>query len=209
MELDIEFFCSGKTLLSVSVGLNTAFLIETNVKEDRIHLYGFLNELDKVFYNELCKINGVGNKVTLKIMSIMSTDDIILAVNSGDKTLFTQVSGVGPKLAQRITTELRGSINKIMSKLSGEFVSNNNSTKTVNIEENEKKNFSKNNDSEKSTLDISTIDHGKIKDAVSALENLGYKRNDAYPIVMKLVKDKYDITLESLITDSLKELSVF
>lgn len=209
-------FCSGKTLVSVNPGANIAFLIETHVREDRIHLYGFLSELDKVFYNELCKINGVGNKVTLKIMSVLSTDDVMLAVNSGDKTLFTQVPGIGPKLAQRITTELKGSINKVMSKLNGEFIKSPSSPvkkvelvekgveNEVAISSNDDKKIVRENDALNSGLD-----HNKIKDAVSALENLGYKRNSIYPVVMKLVKDRSDITLESLITDSLKELSVF
>lgn len=209
-------FCSGKTLMSVDQGTNTAFLIETNVREDRIHLYGFLTELDKVFYNELCKINGVGNKVTLKIMSIMSADDIILAVNSGDKTLFTQVPGIGPKLGQRIATELKGSINKVMSKLNGEFVTplnnsvkNTNSTQTKEMTEDIVANNNSKAKVENNSNSNSGLDHDKIKDAVSALENLGYKRNSIYPVVMSLVKDRSDITLESLITESLKELSVF
>lgn len=200
-------FCSGKTLSSLSLGIKTILLIETNVKEDRIHLFGFLSELDKVFYGELCKINGVGNKVALKVMSVLTTDEITFAAQSEDKVMFARVPGIGPKLAQRIATELKTSIDKVFSKIQGETIKKTKQCEinTAIIEQDENTVVPK--DIEISIIPDHESNFNKIKDAVSALENLGYKRNTIYSVVTKITKEKPDITLETLITESLKQLS--
>jgi Holliday junction DNA helicase RuvA len=166
------------SLMRDKIGKDITILIETIVREDHIHLYGFANQIEKTWFNELCKVSGVGNKVGLKILGAMSIDDIILALNSGDKTLFSKVPGIGPKLALRIVSELKDSAKKI----AGDFtVSNNNSTS--------------NNHSGGSKV---------LADALSALENLGYKRNEIYQTVSKQLSQNPDITLETLITNSLR-----
>jgi len=204
-------FCSGKTLMAVPRNVHVTLLIETNVKEDRIHLFGFLSELDKVFYNELCKINGVGNKVALKLMSILTTDEITFAAKSEDKGMFSRVPGIGPKLAQRIATELKTTVDKVFSKIQGESVStpkNKAVSQVANIEV--KMEESEENDKNTDTTNKPrNVNFDIAKDAISALENLGYRRNNIYPIIMKIVKENLDITLETLITEALKEISAF
>ena len=173
-------YASSKTLNSLQEkkGQDAVLLIETIVREDHIHLYGFASEIEKTWFNELCKVSGVGSKVGLKILGALSINDIVLALNSGDKVLFSKVPGIGPKLALRIVSELKDSTKKI----SGEFI--------VSVNKNDK---------------TTTDNNSKIlADALSALENLGYKRTEIYPIVNEQVSQKPDITLETLITNSLR-----
>lgn len=160
---------------------DVTLLIETIVREDSITLYGFVSEIEKTWFNELCKVSGVGSKVALKILGTMAIDDIVLALNSGDKDLFSKVPGIGPKLALRIVSELKDSAKKIV----GEFIISSNK-------------------SEKTTADIN---NKILADAISALENLGYKRSEIYPIASKQASQNPDITLETLITNSLRLIS--
>jgi Holliday junction DNA helicase RuvA len=177
-------YASAKTLdfLQAKKDQEFSLLIETIVREDSITLYGFLTQTEQSWFNELCKVNGVGNKVALKILGILSINDIILALNSGDKSVFSRVSGIGPKLALRIVSELKDSAKK----LSGEFFVSNQSA-----------NSSQDN----------PVNSKISSDAISALENLGYKRSDIYSIVGEQLNQNPDMTLETLITQSLRLLS--
>jgi Holliday junction DNA helicase RuvA len=176
-------YAASKTLnvLQEKKGQEISILIETIVREDQIHLYGFASEIEKTWFNELCKVSGVGSKMGLKILSALSINDIVLALNSGDKVLFSKVPGIGPKLALRIVSELKDSAKKI----SGDFVVSGNKNDKVAIDHNSK----------------------TLSDAISALENLGYKRMEIYPIVSGQIAQKPDITLETLITNSLRLIS--
>ncbi len=175
-------FLSSKTLNSLSKDQDIALIIETVVREDYIHLYGFRSEIEKIWFNELCKVKGVGNKVALKILSVLEINDIILAITCADKDYFVGVPGIGPKLALRIISELKDSV----AKISGNIVLNNSNNKIKNI------------DSDNSKL---------LADAVSALENLGYKRTEVYQIISQNIKENPEITLESLITNSLRKIN--
>ena len=157
-------------------------LIETIVREDHIHLYGFLSEIEKIWFNELCKVSGVGNRVALKILGSLSIEDIVLALNSGDKAMFSKVPGIGPKLALRIVSELKDSPKKI----AGDFVIGSNTSNKIDNSNNQNK---------------------ILADAISALENLGYKRAEIYPTINQQINQNPDITLETLITNSLRLIS--
>lgn len=163
-----------------------SLIIETIVREDHIHLYGFISDLEKTWFNELCKVNGVGSKVALKIMSGLSVSDIVLAISSGDQSLFSKTPGIGPKLAQRIISELKSRV----AKLGNEF------------------SIIKHKSSQGDLVNVSSSSGNQILlDAVSALENLGYRRSDVYSIASNKIAENSAITLETLITNSLRELS--
>lgn len=176
-------YASSKTLNSLQEkkGQEMVLLIETIVREDHIHLYGFSAEIEKTWFNELCKVSGVGSKVGLKILGTLSINDIVLALNSGDKVLFSKVPGIGPKLALRIVSELKDSAKKI----AGDFVVSSNKGERTTAENNSK----------------------VLADAISALENLGYKRIEIYPIINQQITQNPNITLETLITQSLRLIS--
>ena len=83
-----------------------------SVSENDIALYGFLNEEQRSCFKMLTAVSGVGPKAGLSILSILSPEKVALAVSSGDHKAFTKASGVGPKLAQRITLELKYKVGK-------------------------------------------------------------------------------------------------
>lgn len=178
-----NIYASFKTLnaLQEQMGQVTTILVETIVREDHIHLYGFASQIEKTWFNELCKVSGVGSKVALKILGALSINDIVLALNSGDKVLFSKVPGIGPKLALRIVSELKDSAKKI----AGDFTVYGNKSER-NIQENNSK---------------------ILADAISALENLGYRRIEVYPIINQHISQNPEITLETLITNSLRLIS--
>jgi Holliday junction DNA helicase RuvA len=100
-------FCSTRTLGAVPNAGATTLLIETQVREDAISLYGFSTSAERDWFRLLTTVQGVGAKVALLLLSALSPDQLIAAIVSGDKTALTRAQGVGPKLAIRILTELR------------------------------------------------------------------------------------------------------
>lgn len=102
-----QVFASKKTLINLEVGQFFEVLIETHVREDHIHLYGFVELEEKIAFNSLRLVKGVGTKMALGILSQMSPSEIQSALNMEDKIPFNNVSGVGKKLAERIVIELK------------------------------------------------------------------------------------------------------
>ncbi len=159
-----------------------SLIIETIVKEDAIELYGFAEEIERIWFLELTKVQGVGAKMGLKILAFFSIQELAEALISGDIKSFSKISGIGPKLAQRITTELKSSPKKLG--IDVVFNVENVSNKNIDFTNNE-----------------------IIKDALSALENLGYKKADSMKIISEILQKNKEITLENLITQSLRDLS--
>lgn len=159
-----------------------SLIIETIVKEDAIELYGFATEIERIWFLELTKVQGVGAKMGLKILAFFSIQELAGALISGDIKSFSKISGIGPKLAQRITTELKSSPKKLG--IDVVFNVENISNKNIDFTNNE-----------------------IIKDGLSALENLGYKKADSMKIISEILQKNKEITLENLITQSLRDLS--
>lgn len=86
-----------------------------NVREDAMDLYGFATDAELKCYKMLTGISGVGPKVGLAILSELSPESVAMAAASGDSKAFSRASGVGPKLAQRITLELKDKVKGIFS----------------------------------------------------------------------------------------------
>lgn len=170
-----QFFRQNQTNLAISL------VIETIVKDDAIELYGFVNEIEKIWFLELMKVQGVGAKMAQKILSALTIEELAKALTVGDIKSFNNISGIGPKLASRLTTELKESAKKLGINISLDFNENLNNQ---NISSNQ-----------------------IIGDAVSALENLGYKKHDCLKIINYVFSQDEKITLENLITQSLRELS--
>ncbi len=158
-----------------------SLIIETAVKEDAIELYGFVSEIEKIWFLELTKVQGVGNKMGQKILSALTIEELAKALVSSDIKTFSQISGIGPKLASRITTELKDSPKKLGIDLS------------FDVKKSEK---------------FKEISGNQIAiDALSALENLGYRKHDCLRVIDFVVEQNPKITLENLITSSLRELT--
>lgn len=99
-------FCSTRTLEALPDGLVT-LLIETQVREDAISLYGFFMESERAWFRLLTTVQGVGARLALGVLSALSPDQLVGAITGQDKAALTRAPGVGPKLAMRLLTELR------------------------------------------------------------------------------------------------------
>ncbi|MBT7249488.1 MAG: Holliday junction branch migration protein RuvA [Rhodospirillaceae bacterium] len=100
-------FCSVRTLSRLAVGEAAVLEIETHVREDHIHLYGFAGAGERDWFRLLTTVQGVGAKVALGILGVLSPDELLQGIAAADKGAFTRAPGVGPKLATRLVTELK------------------------------------------------------------------------------------------------------
>lgn len=173
-------YCSTRTLGRLSVGEAAALQVETHVREDHIHLYGFAEPAEREWFRLLTTVQGVGSKLALALLSVASAEQILQAIAAQDRTVLTRASGVGPKLAGRIISELKdrgprvavafGPATAAMPAGDGAEV-------------------------------------GAVADAVSALVNLGYRRVDAYGAVVQAARAQGDgASVSSLVRAGLKEL---
>lgn len=179
-------FASSKTLSKLpKAGEACALLIETHVREDHIHLYGFADAGERDWFKMLTTVQGVGAKVGLAILSALSAEEIIHAIAAQDKKALTRANGVGPKVATRILTELK-------DKADGLALSTVSESSASSAGES-----------------VPAAFGGALTEAASALVNLGYGRSDALAAVSKANKALGGQgELNDLIRDALKELSV-
>ena len=99
---------SSRTLFSLSVGQAMVMHIETQVREDAITLFGCGTETELAAFRALITVQGVGGRVALNILSVLTPDQVAHAVAAGDAGSLARANGVGPKLAARIANELKG-----------------------------------------------------------------------------------------------------
>lgn len=164
-------FSSSRTLGMLVVGEAVSLLIETHVREDHIHLYGFSTAAEQDWFRLLTTVQGVGAKVALGILSSLTSDELVQAIAAGDKAAITRANGVGPKLAVRILTELKDKVGTLalgQAALGGAAMDVSSSTGADGAVREE------------------------ISDAVSALVNLGYSPSDALGAVSKAATDLGD-----------------
>ncbi|ABC21889.1 Holliday junction branch migration protein RuvA [Rhodospirillum rubrum] len=101
-------FCPARVLTRLpSPGQAVALVVETQVREDHISLFGFLETAERDWFRLLSTVQGVGSKVALSVLSVLSAGQISQAIAAGDKAALGRAPGVGPKLAARIASELK------------------------------------------------------------------------------------------------------
>ncbi|MBR1601123.1 MAG: Holliday junction branch migration protein RuvA [Alphaproteobacteria bacterium] len=181
---------SAKTLGKLKIGSEATLLTVMTVREDDISLFGFSDAWEKEWFGTLTKVQGVGAKVCLSILSVLTPAQLAQAIGAQDKTSFCRANGVGPKLAARIVTELKDKIVTIPV--------NSNNIETLNSDVNGVETFSPKQEN---------IDYSKSEDVTSALVNLGYQRIDAYRVAVKVLADNSEANLATLIRLSLKEFA--
>jgi Holliday junction DNA helicase RuvA len=178
-----ETFCSAKTLAALpQVGHAAVIHTEMIVREDMIRLYGFFTEAEKAWFGTLMTVQGVGARVALAILSVLTPSELASAIALQDKAMVGRANGVGPKLAVRIVTELKGKAPAAgvidagvlgLQAALGEGVA-----------------------------------AGNVADAVSALTNLGYSSAQASAAVARVVGREGDgVATDKLIRLGLRELS--
>ena len=148
-------FCSTRTTSRLpAAGSPASLLIETHVREDYIHLYGFIDAAERDWFRRLTTVQGVGARLALAILSAVAPEQLGLANLAQDKAALTRADGVGARLAARIVNELRDKVGATVA-----------ATTPV------------------TTMPAADADAGPTADAVSALVNLGYRRTEAYGAV--------------------------
>ncbi len=178
-----QAFCSSRTLQALPrVGEATVVFIETIVREDMIRLYGFVSEAEKGWFHLLMTVQGVGARVALSILSVLSPNELSSAVALGDKAMIGRASGVGPKLAVRLVTELKGKVPAVPGIDAGML-----------------------------GLQVALgegVAPSAVADAVSALTNLGYSAAQASAALARIVaREGEGLPTEKLIRLGLRELS--
>ena len=100
--------CSARTLQALpAVGQPVTLAIETLVREDQIRLFGFLADVEREWFRLLQTVQGVGTRVALSVLSTLTPADLASAIALRDKAAVARTPGVGPKVAERIVTELK------------------------------------------------------------------------------------------------------
>ncbi len=106
-------FGSGGTLGRLAAGEIASLEIETHVREDHIHLYGFTDAAERDWFRILMTVQGVGARVALAILTVLTPDQLMPAIAAADKAALTRAAGVGTKLAARILSELKDKVGDI------------------------------------------------------------------------------------------------
>ena len=149
-----------------------------SVREDGIELYGFASTEELSAFKLLISVSGVGPKVALSVLSLLSPEKFALAVCTEDKKTISKASGVGPKTAARIILELK-------DKLSAAALPDNiDTTLSRNAMANENR--------------------SNLSEAIDALVVLGYSRSEALTALKDI--DTSALPLEDIIRQALKKL---
>ncbi len=177
-------FASGRTLARLSLGEAATLEVETHVREDHIHLYGFADTAERDWFRLLTTVQGVGAKVALAMLGILSPDELLQAIAAADKAAITRAPGVGPKLATRILTELKDKVGNLALGAVAQ------------------------QPSAGGTVAMDGTAPTAVADAASALVNLGYGPSEALGAVSRVAADLGEgAGVEALIQGGLKELA--
>jgi Holliday junction DNA helicase RuvA len=100
--------CSARTLQELpGIGQPATLSIETYVREDQLRLFGFMSDVEREWFRLLQTVQGVGAKVALSVLGTLKPADLASAIAMRDKAMVARAQGVGPKVAERIVTELK------------------------------------------------------------------------------------------------------
>jgi Holliday junction DNA helicase RuvA len=188
VEIDVngvvyEAFCSSKTLAALPrLGEPVTVFAEMVVREELIRLYGFATLAEKAWFILLMTVQGVGARVALSILSALTPSELASAIALGDRAMVGRANGVGPKLATRLVTELKGKAPELGAVDAG----------VLGLQ---------------AALGEG-VAAGNVADAVSALSNLGYSAAQASAAIARVVAREGEGTAtERLIRLGLRELS--
>jgi Holliday junction DNA helicase RuvA len=178
-----QVHCSARTLQALpQAGEAAALSIETYVREDQIKLFGFRSDMEREWFRLLQTVQGVGAKVALAVLSTLPPADLANAIALRDKTAVARTPGVGPKVAERIVSELKdkapafASVDPVVAQLAG-------------------------------SLDDRNAPR-PVTDAISALVNLGYGQPQAAAAIAVASRSAgEDAETAKLIKLGLKELA--
>lgn len=152
--------------------------VDTQVREDAITLFGFLEPGERVWFRLLQGIQGVGARTALAVVGTIGPAQLVAAIAAQDRTALTRVSGVGPKLGARIVAELKDRVGTLPSRAA-----------TL-------------------PAAAAAAPSSTVEEAVSALVNLGYGRSEAFAAAASCRPRLGDSAeVGALIREALRELS--
>ena len=164
-------------------GSKVQLRIYTHVREDALQLYGFKSARERELFLRLISVSGVGPKLGITLLSGMSADEIIASIRTNNLARLTLVPGIGRKTAERLVIELRDKVASLSSPELEEELGPESGGPAVSSE-----------DSMRS-------------DALSALLNLGYQRSSAEKAVATAINEGGDLSVESILRNSLRKLA--
>jgi holliday junction DNA helicase RuvA len=179
-----EVQASARTLRNLKPGDDAALTIDTHVREDAIRLFGFQSEYERSWFRTLQTIQGVGAKVALAVLGIMSPQDLASAIALGNSAAVEEAPGVGKKLAQRIVAELRDKVPAMPVGAVGAHAAG-------------------------GTASPAAVSSQGAAEAISALTNLGYNPAQASAAIAAAIKELgANSETAALIKRGLKELAM-
>jgi len=158
------------------VGTEIALRVYTHVREEALQLYGFLTDLERLLFERLIGISGIGPKLAIAVLSGMDARDLIVSVQRGDVARLTGIPGVGKKTAERIVLELKDRLAALAVPAAAG-----------------------------ATSAASPVDRLRA-DLLSALQNLGYHRPQAEKAIESVLSGASEPTLEHALRTVLREL---
>ena len=120
--IEWDIAASSKTIMQLpSPGNNVRVLTYLHLREDNISIFGFADKKERLLFLELIKISGIGPKQAVKIMSGISADDFISALDTENLSVLSALPGIGQKTAQKIVLAMRGKLLKESSDAASPF----------------------------------------------------------------------------------------
>lgn len=170
---------SARTLRRLpAVGETAELHVETQMREDSITLYGFIDQAERGWFKLLQTVQGVGARVALSILGVLGPDQLATAIAAQDRGSLTRASGVGARLAARILSELRERVGELPATLAAA----------------------------EGIGPVAPV-AGATADALSALVNLGYARAEAFTALRRVHSRLGETSVDALIREGLKELA--
>jgi Holliday junction DNA helicase RuvA len=162
------------------VGSDVSLRIFTYVREDALQLFGFKTIKERELYLKLISVQGVGAKSGITMLSGMSADEIIAAIRTDNLAKLTAIPGVGKKTAERLVIELRDKVAELAAGVSAEV---------------------------SAAAGAAVGGEGVFDDALSALINLGYKKDAAEKALQQAMKDGTELNVQKLLRAALQRLA--
>ncbi|MGN0903082.1 MAG: Holliday junction branch migration protein RuvA, partial [Succinivibrio sp.] len=170
-EVDIPASSMDKVL----PGNDTFLYIHHSVREDAQQLYGFVTHDERALFRILIKVNGVGPKMALAVLSTFDTESFVQTVISGQSKSLEQIPGVGRKTAERMVVELKDKLENLGISAA----------------------------SESSAAVSGSTNQDNFSDAVAALVGLGYRENEAVKYVKAVTSKASDLSVQQVIVQAL------
>ena len=141
---------TGNTIAAAAKGERCRLYVSESVREDAFDLYGFASKNERLFFEMLTSVSGIGPKAALSILTSNTPEGLALAVSSGNEKALTVAPGIGKKIAQRVILELKDKIGKESASVGEGFAA----------------------------AVVPVSDSSAVGDAVAALTVLGYNSNE-------------------------------